>query len=120
MTTIEVPQETLRKIVKSGNLELFYNDEAKAYEYEGERYVYTGSVGAGDGTGYRLVDTYKAVKQKDYTGALEPLMYDDYMHEVAIGRRERGYLARLVFIDYEAYVLSENVEFILKSNNQTK
>jgi len=112
MERIKVDRKLLLKIVKDGNLESFYKDKAKSFEYQGQKYVYTWGIGDGKGISYSVVICRKAILLEDYNGTIEPLRYYDHSVAVDKGVRERGYYARLVDIDGVAYVLTNEIEFI--------
>lgn len=103
---IIISKEAFEKFYKTGNLEDFYKDKAKAFEYEGEKYVYTGSVSG------RLISARKAVLKENYKGDVEPMYCSDHTAAVLDGKRERGYYARLVNIDRIPHVLTDKVDFV--------
>jgi hypothetical protein len=113
---IEVSQEFLKKIVKNVDLDKLSKDKATAFEYQGKKYVCTGSISNGDGNGYYMVWAHIAILLGDYNGKIKPLRNCDHEFEVVNGLRKRGYYGRLITINGIEYVLTDRICFVNENN----
>lgn len=107
---IQVSEDTLKQIEKSGCLEDLLIDKAKFFSFNGENFVYTASFGD-------HVETHKAILLPKYRGSIPALKYCDHVEAVDNGIRERGYSGRIVYVKNVLYVLTDKVIF---ENNKIK
>ncbi|MDI9870596.1 hypothetical protein [Flectobacillus roseus] len=59
---------------------------------------------------YTRLHLCEIVHISNYTGKLKPLSHSDHWREVNDGKRERGYIGRLISIDGQKYVIVNQIQ----------